>query len=43
VGFNDTCWVDGLGSIVNLCDQDGELFGEYAYDSYGNVFWGLMG
>jgi RHS repeat-associated protein len=29
--------VDGLGSTVNLCDQDGELVGEYTYDAYGNV------
>jgi RHS repeat-associated protein len=28
---------DGLGSTVNLCDQDGELVGEYTYDAYGNV------
>jgi RHS repeat-associated protein len=29
--------VDGLGSTVNLCDEDGELVGEYTYDAYGNV------
>jgi RHS repeat-associated protein len=29
--------VDGLGSTVNLCDEDGELVGEYSYDAYGNV------
>jgi RHS repeat-associated protein len=28
---------DGLGSTVNLCDQGGELVGEYTYDAYGNV------
>jgi RHS repeat-associated protein len=27
---------DGLGSTVNLADEDGELVGEYTYDAYGN-------
>ncbi|HEU0073301.1 MAG TPA: hypothetical protein VFS30_04750 [Dehalococcoidia bacterium] len=28
--------VDGPGSAVNLCDEDGELIGEYTYDAYGD-------
>jgi RHS repeat-associated protein len=29
--------VDGLGSTVNLCNEDGDLVGSYYYDAYGNV------
>jgi len=29
--------VDGLASTANLCDEDGNLIGEYTYDAYGNV------
>jgi RHS repeat-associated protein len=29
--------VDGLGSTVNLCNEDGDVVGGYLYDAYGNV------